>query len=271
LPSATRSTFIDGAPARFYNGRVNDGPATLEFASTQRALAFLLPAPVRYAFAHAVATEAEFTAEEAEYLKRVRPRRRDDFTTGRNCAQSALVALGRNRAALGRESDGRPRWPEGVLGSLSHCEGLCVAAVAATAAVRLLGVDVEPRTPLPDGVLGLVASPREIAAHGQPPLDTVLFSAKESLFKALYPRVGYVFGFEEIAISLAANGSFVARLQPNLAAAARRTTLRGQFALTRDFVMTAAFALAAEGGDVSDAPARVHTTAGPQGAPRSPA
>lgn len=218
----------------------------IEFPSAREALAFLLPAPICHEFACVYAAEAEFTADELEYLKCVRPRRRDEFTTGRRCAQAALAALGRKRAALGREADGRARWPEGVTGSLSHCEGLCVAAVAASPAVRLLGVDVEPRAPLPEGVLEWVACAREIAAHGRPPLDVVLFSAKESVFKALYPRVGRFFGFEEVSIWLGENGRFEARLQPNLALEARRETLGGRFALTPNFVMTAALVLGAE-------------------------
>jgi 4'-phosphopantetheinyl transferase EntD len=233
--------------AKEVEAAVQHVPGALEFATLSEALAWLLPPPVFYKYAHVFVAEAAFTPEEAAYMARLRPQRRLEFATGRHCAQSALAALGRGSAALGRESDGRPRWPPGIVGSISHCEGACVAAAAEERAVALLGVDVEPRAPLPEGVLSLVASPEEIAAlpyHASSmscpaPLDTVLFSAKESVFKALYPGLQRFFAFDDVSLVVSGQGRFEVRLQPQLAREAGRDDLVGRFALTRDYVLTA--------------------------------
>jgi 4'-phosphopantetheinyl transferase EntD len=217
------------------------------FENLSDALMSLLPRPIQFRYAHSYMSGASFTPEEEAYIARVHSNRRLEFATGRHCALAALSALSCDAVALGREGDGRPRWPPGIVGSISHCERLCIAAVAREQAFAALGLDVEPRTPLPEGVLALVASSEEIAALpynaipalDRPPFDTVLFSGKESVFKALYPEVGRFFGFEEISLALAVDGSFEARLQAGLACEARRNSLGGRFALTRDYVLTA--------------------------------
>jgi 4'-phosphopantetheinyl transferase EntD len=120
-----------------------------------------------------------------------------------------------------------------------------------------LGLDVEPRAALPEGVLELVASPEEMAALpcdcfpalDRPPFDTILFSGKESVFKALYPEVRRFFGFEEVTLALSVDGRFKARLQPKLACEAGRHSLSGRFALTQDYVLTAVVVQAAEAAD----------------------
>ena len=224
-----------------------------EFATLGEALASLFPPQVRFGYADAFVAEAAFTPDEVAYMERLRPRRRLEFATGRHCAQSALAALGAEAAVLGRESDGRPRWPQGVVGSISHCEGACVAAAAEDQSFAMLGIDVERRVPLPEGVLALVASPEEIAAlpyHAFPtsrpaPLDTILFSAKESVFKALYPSLRRFFGFEDVLLSLSENCSFQVRLKPELARQAGRAGFEGRIALTHDHVLTAVCAPAA--------------------------
>jgi len=224
------------------------------FENPNDALASLLPPPIQYSYTHSHMSGASFTPEEAAYIARIHRNRRLEFTTGRHCALAALSALKYEALSLGREADGRPRWPPGIVGSISHCERLCVAAVAREPIFAALGLDVEPRAALPEGVLELVASPEEIAslpcdrfpARSRPPFDTILFSGKESVFKALYPQVRRFFGFEEVSLALSVDGRFEARLQPGLALEAGRHSLSGRFALTPDHVLTAVVVQAAE-------------------------
>ena len=94
-----------------------------------------------------------------------------------------------------RDADGCPIWPEGLVGSISHTDAFATAAVAPAGVARGLGVDVEPpmSREAADEVARLVASEAETRrvaqAAGLNRLEslTVIFSAKESLFKALYP------------------------------------------------------------------------------------
>ena len=62
---------------------------------------------------------------------------------GRECGRQALVALGHAPVALPRLADRAPAWPDGVVGSISHCEGFCGAVVGWKARFAGLGLDVE--------------------------------------------------------------------------------------------------------------------------------
>src|SRR5581483_11983056 len=103
-----------------------------------------------------------FPAEEAVLARAVDKRRRE-FTTARGCARAALARLGLPPAPIPRGPKGEPQWPDGVMGTITHCDGYRAAAVARARDVVTLGIDAEPAGPLPDGVLGLVAAEDEQA------------------------------------------------------------------------------------------------------------
>ncbi len=125
------------------------------------------------------------------------PKRKIQFLAGRFCAREAIGRLGTlsNAAALPRDADGCPVWPQGLVGSISHTDAFATAAVAPAGIARGLGVDVEPTMSgeAADEVARVVAPEEErrrvAEAAGLNRLEslTLIFSAKESLFKALYP------------------------------------------------------------------------------------
>ena len=160
-----------------------------------------------------------FPAEEAIIAKAVDKRRRE-FATARACARAALASLGLPPAPVLPGLRGAPQWPAGVVGSMTHCAGYRACAVAHDRDVLTIGLDAEPHDALPDGVLGAVASGDEqarlaalaIAAPGVR-WDRMLFSAKESVYKAWFPLTRRWLGFEDAAITIdPANGAFTARL-----------------------------------------------------------
>jgi 4'-phosphopantetheinyl transferase EntD len=92
---------------------------------------------------------------------------------------------------------GAPTWPAGVQGSMTHCAGYAAAAVSHHRRILAIGIDAEPDAPLPDAILDLVATTAEhdhLAAiqpqPDSPNWDRLLFSAKESVYKAWFPLVG---------------------------------------------------------------------------------
>nr|WP_203704748.1 4'-phosphopantetheinyl transferase superfamily protein [Asanoa iriomotensis] len=165
--------------------------------------------------------------------------RRREFTTGRHCARLALGRLGLAPGPIGKDDGGAPRWPAGVVGSITHCAGYRAAAVAWSRELGAVGIDAEPADPLPSGVLPLVARPAERDwLAGAPPgvaWDRVLFSAKESVYKTWFPLTGRWLDFLDAEVALdPARGSFVARiLVPGLG------DLAGRFALRDGLVVTA--------------------------------
>jgi 4'-phosphopantetheinyl transferase EntD len=160
-----------------------------------------------------------FPEDEVLVAKAVESRRRE-FATARNCAHQALALLGEAPAPIVRRERGAPQWPAGIVGSITHCAGYRAAAVARARDVLTIGIDAESDEALPDGVLDLVSLPDERArlrdlatAASGTCWDRLLFSAKESVYKAWFPLAGRWLGFDEAEITLSATaGTFEARL-----------------------------------------------------------
>ncbi|MFD9610923.1 4'-phosphopantetheinyl transferase family protein [Streptomyces sp. NPDC004288] len=158
--------------------------------------------------------------EEAAVLSRSADRRRREFATVRHCARLALTSLGRPAGPMVPGERGAPAWPEGVVGSMTHCEGYRAAAVSRRIDVAALGIDAEPHAPLPPGLLRRIASPGERArltelSRARPALhwDRLFFSAKESVYKAWFPLTGTWLDFREAELVIDPNRqSFRARL-----------------------------------------------------------
>src|SRR4051794_28218431 len=123
------------------------------------------------------------------FVSQAGERRRSDFAAGRWCAERALAEAGHPAAVVAISEGGAPVWPEGVVGSITHCPGYAAAVVASAQAVRTVGIDAEVLRPLPEGVAERVCSPQELSAL---PRDTavwpvVAFSAKEAAINAWRP------------------------------------------------------------------------------------
>jgi 4'-phosphopantetheinyl transferase EntD len=129
-----------------------------------------------------------FPEERAAVAKAVDKRVRD-FATGRMCARRLLSRFGLREAILPVASDGRPIWPAGFVGSISHAADLCVVAVARQEQVASIGIDVEIDHDLEERTWPLVCTPAEAqwiasqAATRRASLVTALFSAKEAVHK----------------------------------------------------------------------------------------
>jgi 4'-phosphopantetheinyl transferase EntD len=160
-----------------------------------------------------------FPEEEAVIARAVDKRRRE-FTTARACARDALDQLGLPPVPIVPGPRGAPGWPAGIVGSITHCAGYRAAAVARDREVVTIGLDAEPHKSLPAGVLGAIASAGEQAAlaaltAARPGIcwDRMLFSAKESVYKAWFPLTRRWLGFEEASVTIdPARQAFNARL-----------------------------------------------------------
>jgi len=180
----------------------------------------LLPPEVRVVELYEDPTGIALYAEEQACIARAVEARRREFATGRHCARAALGRLGIAPAAIVKDALGGPRWPEGVVGSITHCAGYRAAAVARAEDLATIGIDAEPAEPLPGGVLDMISIPRERAelaelAVGWPgvPWDRLLFSAKESVYKAWAPMMGSFLDFDGADIRLdPAAATFATRL-----------------------------------------------------------
>ncbi len=172
----------------------------------------ILPGGVESAELFADPADAELFPEEQLQIARAVARRRAEYASVRHCARTAMARLGVEPTALPKGDKGAPQWPRGLVGSMTHTDGYRAAALGFALQVRSVGIDAEQNGPLPEGVLGSVSLATErdrIAAldgaGAGPPgvhLDRVLFSAKESTYKAWYPLTHRWLGFEDADIAL---------------------------------------------------------------------
>lgn len=135
--------------------------------------------------------------------------RRREFAEGRACAREALGKLGVEPVEIPVGEGGAPRWPAGVIGSITHKGLYRAAAVARAERMAGLGVDAELDRPLPAGVLRRIAGERELEAverlsRERPGIswDRLLFSAKEAGWKALAAPAERPPGLRQVAVAL---------------------------------------------------------------------
>lgn len=183
--------------------------------------------------------------EEEPLVVRSVAKRRNEFVTVRYCARLALEELGQPPVPILKGEKGEPCWPDGIVGSLTHCAGFRGAVVGRDADVRSVGIDAEPHDVLPDGVLDAVSLPAERVELAALPRelhwDRILFCAKEATYKAWYPLTKRWLGFEDAHISFDSDGGFVSRIliDPAALSGPPLTELRGRWSVTGGLVLTA--------------------------------
>jgi 4'-phosphopantetheinyl transferase EntD len=153
--------------------------------------------------------EVELFPEEEVLVGRAVEKRRREFVTARACAREALAQLEQPPRPILSGPRGEPLWPPGVIGSITHCEGYRACAVAHASELLTIGIDAEPNQPLPAGLLGDIALPEERAllldlARRLPDThwDRLLFSIKESIYKAWFPLAERWLGFEDAVVAI---------------------------------------------------------------------
>jgi 4'-phosphopantetheinyl transferase EntD len=143
--------------------------------------------------------------------------RRVLFALGRAAARDALLELGLDGVGIGRGVGGEPLWPSGVVGAISHSQDVAVAVVGRRTDYAGLGIDVEEPARGPTArAARLVCRPNEMA-WADPELGTrrltMLFSAKEAVFKALYPIERVWLGFADAELTwIEERGAFEAEV-----------------------------------------------------------
>ena len=176
-------------------------------------------------------------------------KRRVEFAAGRACARRALTQLGIDSFVLKNGPDRAPRWPSGVVGSISHAGGVpggfCGVVVGRSSELLALGLDIEVAGAVAQELWPRVATPRELAwlerraPSERRTLATVLFSAKECFYKARFPLCGEFLEFGEVEVALDPAGStFEAGLTAARAGVAALPRCKGRYVGVDGFVIT---------------------------------
>lgn len=129
-------------------------------------------------------------------------KRQSEFLAGRLLAQEGQQQLGFAPKDVAIAESRAPVWPKGLTGSLTHAKGRC-AAILSTDLSQSFGIDCEAiatGTSL-DAIQKQTLTATDRMTIKSPKEATCVFSAKEALFKALYPQVGRFFGFDAAELS----------------------------------------------------------------------
>ena len=180
-------------------------------------------------------------------LGRATEKRQREFSAGRVAARAALRRLGIAETLLPVGTNRSPRWPGGVVGSITHTAGLAVAVVARQENITGLGLDLELNAAVKQELWRGILTARELAwISGQPrdrqePLATLIFSAKESFYKLQYPLTGRWVDFLEADITfLPEAGEFqLTCTQSEATMKLQQSRFHGRFAISTEFTLTA--------------------------------
>lgn len=189
------------------------------------------------------ATIDDLLPPERKLIERAVDGRQREFATGRVLSRTLLAELGHARFALLRDADRVPIWPDSVCGSITHTAEHCVVALASSQQVLGIGLDIEPDEPTTPGIDRRVCGSAELvwldaaedsAERGR--RCRLVFSAKEAVYKAFFPRIRKFWGFHDVAIEFDLAAS---RFEARLPAGAGRNKIEGRFARRAGFILTA--------------------------------
>lgn len=204
---------------------------------------------------------------------RMRASRQQEFSSGRHCARQAAQSLSLSAAqqlaiadiAVGDHRD--PVWPEGVRGSISHDGHQAIAVVSNDPRCVSVGVDLmsfreinrmpdinrliatrdetenaakvlRASAPVGEALEQLVRQANEAGVTLRDELNLaacVIFSAKESVFKCLYPCIREWIGLRDAHISLQLSEQVVpvaAEANPQMVVAGARTSSSGSYTVS---------------------------------------
>lgn len=105
---------------------------------------------------------------------------------------------------LEMNDDRSPKWPNNVVGSISHNKEFVGVSLGLKKNFRSIGIDLEDLARDILHIRSKILIDKDIQHHSQftdSELITFIFSAKESLFKLLHPLVQKYFGFEDAYVS----------------------------------------------------------------------
>jgi len=208
-----------------------------DIGAVRSALQAILPAHAALAVWEG-GDEPDLYPGEGEAIARALDKRAREFRRGRACARAALAQLGVEPAPILVGPGRAPLWPAGFVGAITHCEGLVAAVVAHASRIAAIGVDAEPARGLPGETHRHIVHAQE-RHPDQEVLEMAVFSAKESIHKALFPLTGVRLDFLDVVVRLDREaGHFSAAPAPDARhQAPRLEELIGRFVVAEGFVL----------------------------------
>ena len=157
---------------------------------------------------HSTSNQKLHPAEENYFSQLSSVFRKEHYRSGRICAGEVLSKLGTLGQPVLRDPQTRePLWPEGISGAITHSGNWAAAAAGKTSDVLGIGIDLEDLERQVDSRISRhVCIPEEqkwLQECGEDFLEKnlkIIFSAKESIFKAFFPYTRTYLHFHDARI-----------------------------------------------------------------------
>jgi 4'-phosphopantetheinyl transferase EntD len=223
---------------------LTDTPAN---SATAKMIESVFPSTVFCVYSSRLPPDFQLLSTESNATKNMVPRRVREFTHGRYCARTALERLGCLSQVVPVGAGRAPVWPPGITGSLAHHRDVAVAVVARREDLSCLGVDLEAAADLDHDLVPLITTAAEIdalsTAMSAGTAAKIIFSAKESVFKCLWPSLERYIDFMDIEIvANPSDKTFLARPENGFSESEKTLCgrLQGRYEITGDLLVTAA-------------------------------
>jgi 4'-phosphopantetheinyl transferase EntD len=186
--------------------------------------------------------------EERAHIARAVAKRQAEFGTARRCAREVLAQLGRPTCSLVPYADRSPRWPDGIVGSISHTEGCCAVVATAASDVIGCGLDIERDEPLSAELEPMICTPAERSwlddrdPTARARFGKLFFSAKEAFYKCQYRTTRTLIDFHDVELAFDLDGTTfrIQRLTHGGPLWDRVGSIQGRFLWVSEFIVTAA-------------------------------
>ena len=139
----------------------------------------------------------------------VNKNRREQYSSGRRAVQLGLSSLNVNETSV-LFDDRRPVWPMPIVGSIAHSYQFAVALIGFKQDFRGVGIDILPKHAVSDRVKNRILLESELELVNEresKDWQTLLFCAKESIYKASNPITDEFLGFKDVCVRVEESGT----------------------------------------------------------------
>ena len=167
------------------------------------------------------------------------PKRSQEFSSGRYAVHLAHKAIGLTPTEI--LSEGRvPIWPGGQVGAITHVSKYAGAIVSSE--LKGVGLDFERVGRIRPKLHKKLFTDFEenwLSQQTRQEASTIMFSAKESVYKSIYPILNRYVGFQEVEINLDwASSTFAVRYRTDDMSEISKSETRGFWSISEDYVLT---------------------------------
>tara|TARA_R110000782_G_scaffold19151_3_gene52366 strand:+ start:503 stop:1171 length:669 start_codon:yes stop_codon:yes gene_type:complete len=151
------------------------------------------------------AYQGELTAEEQATLSNSADVRVREYTAARTLAREVITEILPWSGSIPTDSDRCPIWPDGVSGSISHTRSHVGVAIARSARISGIGIDLEPVGSVTQDLYDRLFIRGEldfICSSDDQIVPTQIFCCKEAVYKAAFPTTRTFLDFHQLEIRL---------------------------------------------------------------------